>query len=57
MRIFKNCFIVCEMSEIVMRLTAFSEKTWTVKRYCTEQEFCKRLDSWIWKPFELIMEE
>ena len=46
-----------EMSEIVMRLTAFSEKTWTVKRYCTEQEFCKRLDSWIWKPFELIMEE
>ena len=45
-----------EMSEIVERLTAFSERTWTVKRYCTEQQFCKKLDKLIWKAYELVAE-
>lgn len=45
-----------EIAEIVMRLAALSERTWSVKRYCTDEMFMQKLRIQKLKAFRLISE-
>jgi len=41
---------------LVVRLAALSERTWSVKRYCTEQEFWAKLSPQMKKIFKMIIQ-
>ena len=45
-----------EISSIIVRLAALSERTWSVKRCCTEMEFWQKLFKVMRKAFRLIAE-
>jgi len=45
-----------EIAALVVRLAALSERTWSVKRYCTEQEFWAKLSPQMKKIFKMIIQ-
>lgn len=44
----------CGISTVVIRLAALSERTWSIKRYCSEEEFWTKLGIQMDKLFRLI---
>lgn len=44
----------CEIAAVVIRLAALSERTWSVKRYCTDEEFRRKLLRQMKKVFRLM---
>lgn len=47
----------CEIALVVVMLAALSERTWSVKRYCNDEEFWKKLDVQMKKAFKLIADK
>lgn len=46
----------CEIAEVVVRLAALSERTWSVKRYCSDEEFMQKLRIQMIKAFRLLVD-